>query len=98
MHKSYSTELNHLNKSVQENKATVDKLVLKNTSLRHKHKEEIDALKLAHKESIRVLQQSHTKQVNKKSQHLKAAQELVAGMEILHTELVDEAFASYLST
>ena len=90
MHKSYSTELNHLNKSVQENKATVDKLVLKNISLRHKHKEELDALKLAHKESIRVLQQFHAKQVNKNSRQLKAAQELVAGMEILHKELVDE--------
>ena len=89
MHKSYSTEINRL-KSVQENKATVDKLILKNTSLRNKHKEEIDALKLAHKESIRVLQQSHAKQVNKKSRHLKAVQELVAGMGILHKELVDE--------
>jgi hypothetical protein len=28
--------------------------------------------------------------VNKNSQHLKAAQELVAGMEKLHKELVDE--------
>jgi peptidoglycan hydrolase CwlO-like protein len=90
VHKSYSTEINRLNKSVQENKATVDKLVLKITSLRNKNKEEIDALKLAHKESIRVLQQSHAKQVNKSSQHLKAAQGLVAGMEILHKELVDE--------
>ena len=33
---------------------------------------------------------THACQINKKSQQLKAAQELVAGIEEVHKELVDE--------